>query len=142
MRRCTGRALECFVFPLLCLSMAALLGSVAGNASADGPVVAWGQNGSGQATPPPEVDGTVGTASAISAGADHSCAIQAESGAVVCWGDNQYGQTTTPREVNGKTGTAIAIAAGGFHTCAIQAETDAVISGATTWTGRRRPPTR
>ena len=49
---------------------------------------AGARNGYGQATPPPSVNGTAGTASAIAAGWHHSCAIQAGTGAVVCWGDN------------------------------------------------------
>lgn len=56
----------------------ALLG--ARPALASGPVVGWGWDYSGQALPPPKVDGTTGTASAISSGTSHSCAIQAGTG--------------------------------------------------------------
>src|SRR5262245_33835343 len=92
-----------------------------------GAVVCWGGNVSGEATPPPSVDGTAGTASAIAAGGGHSCAIQAGSGAVVCWGSDGYGQATRPPSVDGTVGTASAIAAGGGHSCAIQAGSGAVV---------------
>ena len=92
----------------------------AGPARSDGPVVAWGDDTYGQATPPDLVDGDAGTASAIAAGDYHSCAIQAGIGKVVCWGDNTYGQATPPAEVDGTAGAAIAIAAGASSSCAIQ----------------------
>ena len=41
-----------------------------------GDAICWGSDGHGQATPPASVDGTSGTASAISAGGEHSLAIQ------------------------------------------------------------------
>ncbi len=53
-------------------------------AHADGPVVGWGQDNYGQASPPTSV--SPGTPSAIAAGGIHSCAIQAWTGNVVCWG--------------------------------------------------------
>src|SRR5262249_59871238 len=76
-------------------------------------VVCWGLDNVGQATPPPSVDGTAGSASAIAAGLEHSCAIQAATGAVVCWGGNDEGQATPPPSVDGTGGTASAVAAGG-----------------------------
>lgn len=84
-----------------------------------GAVVCWGYNYYGVPTPPRSVDGTTGTASAISATDIYSCAIQAGSGAVVCWGQNDYGRATPPPSVNGSAGTASAIAAGARHSCAI-----------------------
>lgn len=42
----------------------------------DGAVVCWGQDSDGQATPPPSVDGTFGSATAIAAGGHHSLAIE------------------------------------------------------------------
>jgi hypothetical protein len=72
------------------------------------------------------VDGTTGTASAIEAGAWHSCAIQARTGNVICWGNdddvygNYVGQATPPAAVDGTAGTAMAIAAGGGHSLAIR----------------------
>src|SRR5262245_46006 len=109
----------------LTLSLAVLAASTARGA---GPVVGWGLG----ALPP------MITATAIAAGYQHSCAIQAGTGAVVCWGDDYYGQATPPPSVDGTAGTASAIAAGGGefclfscadigHSCAIQAGTGAVV---------------
>src|SRR5262245_56296753 len=115
-----------------------------------GAVVCWGNDFFGRATPPPSVDGSAGTASAIAAGGaefcplfscapvGHSCAIQAGTGAVVCWGIGVDGETTPPSPARGTAGTALAIGAGGVHSCAIQAGTGAVIC----WGGNRiAPPT-
>ena len=82
---------------------------VAGASYADGPVIGWGDNG--HAWPPASVDGTDGTASAISASMHHSCAIQAETGNVVCWGYDRYGKASPPPSVDGAEGTASAISA-------------------------------
>ncbi len=51
-------------------------------------------------------------ATAIAAGAWHTCALTAGGGAV-CWGYNQ------PSAVSGLAGGVAAIAAGGYHTCAL-----------------------
>ena len=81
---------------------------------------------------PPVNLGTGLTATHISAGQSHTCAIL-NTGGVECWGDNQYGELgngiTNPRgsgtfapvgPINLGTGhTAKAIAAGAQHTCAI-----------------------
>jgi alpha-tubulin suppressor-like RCC1 family protein len=80
-----------------------------------GGVVCWGRNLFTQSTPPPTVDGTLGTAFAVSAGYEHSCAIQTGSGQVICWGDNRYGRAAP--SLDGVV--AGAIAAGGTHTLAI-----------------------
>ena len=69
------------------------------------------------------------TATAISAGSDHTCALL-DDGTVVCWGDNQDAQASgsngnnvdrTPTQTNsfGTGRTAVALAAGGRHTCAL-----------------------
>jgi hypothetical protein len=94
----------------------------------------------GQATPPPSVDGTAGSASAIATGSGHSCAIQAGSGAVVCWGYNYWGQATPPPAVDGTAGSASAIAAGSEHSCAIQTGTGAVVCWGSNATGEATPP--
>ncbi len=107
-----------------------------------GKVVCWGNDADGQATPPASVNGTAGTATAISAGSYHSCAIQAGTGNVVCWGDNANGETTPPPSVNGTIGTATAIAAGGSHSCAIQAGTGNVVCWGYDIDGQATPPRR
>ncbi|MEZ5100269.1 MAG: CARDB domain-containing protein [Thermoleophilia bacterium] len=114
----------------------------------DGTVRCWGANAKGQLgygdTAPvgdDETPGSVGpvdlgagrTATAITAGSEHTCAIL-DTGAVRCWGDNSVGQlgygntdTIGDDETPGSVGpvdlgagrTATAITAGGLHTCAI-----------------------
>ena len=98
---------------LFCLT---LTGAADATASA-GPVIGWG-NPDG-VTPPDAVNGVLGTAANISAGDDHSCAIQAGTNNVVCWGRDGYDQATPPDTVNGVAGTATNIAAGDNHTLAL-----------------------
>jgi len=102
-----------------------------------GAAVCWGANGSGQlgngsnadsAVPVP-VSGLGAGVAAISAGADHTCALVAVDGgtSVQCWGRNDHGQlgdgTTTDRSVAvsivGLPTGATVIAAGALHTCAV-----------------------
>lgn len=102
---------------------------------AGGAVKCWGDNYWGQlgvdtttllSTTPVLVSGNL-TASAITAGFDHTCALLI-GGTVKCWGFNGKGelgngtQTITPNPtpvpVSGNL-TATAITAGGHHTCAI-----------------------
>ncbi len=98
------------------LALAACVGLLAASPAegTSSPVVGWGYNGFGQATPAVSV-----TTPAIAAGSSHSCAVQSGTGAVLCWGYDGDGQATTPASVNGTSGTASAIAAGGYHTLAI-----------------------
>ena len=114
----------------------------------NGSVRCWGFGGSGQlgygnaeSIGDTETPGSVGpvdlgpgrTATAISAGGDHTCAIL-DNGAVRCWGfggsgqlgygnDSSIGDDETPGSVGpvdlGAGRTARAISAGGRHTCAI-----------------------
>jgi hypothetical protein len=77
-----------------------------------GSVVGWGDDYYGQAIPPDDVNGVLGTATHIAAGRRHSCAIQAGTGNVVCWGYDGKGRATPPDDVNGVSGTATDIAAG------------------------------
>ena len=58
---------------------------------ADGTAFCWGQDDSGQASPP---DGE--RFSAISCGAWHTCGIR-EDGRAVCWGLDSYGQASPPQ---------------------------------------------
>jgi alpha-tubulin suppressor-like RCC1 family protein/uncharacterized ParB-like nuclease family protein len=101
-------------------------------------VKCWGNNGSGQLgngnntstnTPGNTINlGTGRTATAITAGTFHTCAIL-DNSQITCWGNNGSGQlgngnntnTTTPgAPINLGTGrTATAITAGTSHTCAI-----------------------
>jgi alpha-tubulin suppressor-like RCC1 family protein len=103
--------------------------------SSSGGVRCWGDNANGQlgnssyvsATSPVDVFGLSAGVIAISAGANHACAVT-RAGAALCWGLNTNGQlgsairyTTayTPQPVVG-LGTGVkAIAAGFEHTCAI-----------------------
>jgi alpha-tubulin suppressor-like RCC1 family protein len=94
-------------------------------------VSCWGANGSGQlgdgtttARSAPAAVGGLGAVAAITAGANHTCAL-ALDGTVACWGANGSGQlgngtttaSSTPVGVAG-LGGAVAISAGGDHTCA------------------------
>ena len=113
-------------------------------------VKCWGENGSGQLGQGNTADrgdgpgemgdnlapidlGTGRTATAIAAGAGHTCAIL-DDGEVKCWGQNGSGQlaqgdTATRGDGPGEMGDdldptdilpdAIAIAAGQLHTCAL-----------------------
>ena len=79
--------------------------------SAPSTVVAWGDNGSAQATVPDGLSGVT----AIVAGRYHTVALKSD-GTVVAWGYNNAGQTTVPAGLSGVT----AIAAGGYHTVALK----------------------
>jgi alpha-tubulin suppressor-like RCC1 family protein len=102
-------------------------------ASTTGRVVCWGGNiyrqiGDGTTTRrlrPTESTGLGANVSALSAGADHSCAIQ--SGGLKCWGAGGYGQighgswfdASTPTAVSGLTSGVAQVSAGERHTCAV-----------------------
>ena len=104
--------------------------------TAAGAVRCWGYNGVGQlgdgtTTPrltPVQVSGLAGGVRAISAGANHTCALTA-GGAVMCWGNNYPGllgdgTTTnrlTPVQVLGLGSGVQAISASENHTCALTA---------------------
>jgi alpha-tubulin suppressor-like RCC1 family protein len=107
---------------------------------ADGTVVCWGQDGSGQlgdgspgdfSTTPVQVSGITAAnpAKALALGDSHSCAIL-NDGHVKCWGHNSFGElgdgTTTDRSVatavSGLTADAAAITAGESHSCVLMAD--------------------
>jgi alpha-tubulin suppressor-like RCC1 family protein len=105
---------------------------------ADGTTRCWGSNGSGQLgngttsdrATPGVVTGLAGsvTAREIAAGANHTCAVRADS-TVACWGGNGSGQLgdggntskNAPSRVPGLDGV-VALAAGSAHTCALLAD--------------------
>ncbi len=106
-----------------------------------GSVVGWGDEHYGQASPPDAVNGVSGTATDVTAGGNHSCAIQAGTGNAVCWGSNFYGKATPPDAVNGVSGTAADITAGaGHHSCAIQAGTGNAVCWGWNYRGQSAPP--
>ncbi|HRZ56278.1 MAG TPA: hypothetical protein P5525_12570 [Candidatus Paceibacterota bacterium] len=82
---------------------------------ADGTVVGWGDNSSGQTTMPAAENGDV---VAIAAGNDHSLALKAD-GTVVGWGNNYRGATTMPAAWNHDV---VAIAAGNDDSLALKAD--------------------
>ncbi|PYO02525.1 MAG: hypothetical protein DMD89_04080 [Candidatus Rokuibacteriota bacterium] len=107
----------------------------------DGTIQCWGRNNAGQlgdpgttafqSPTPVRVAGL--TATAVTAGGFHTCALPGD-GTVRCWGQNDLGQlgngtsdpvpnnpstfNPTPVTVSGIT-TAVAISAGGWYTCAL-----------------------
>jgi hypothetical protein len=119
---------------LVVLGLALVAG---GPVAAEGPIVAWGNNYSGQMTLPASWGGS---ATAIAAGVTHSCAIQAGTRAVVCWGHDYWGESTPPPSVNGSSGAATDIAAGAAHSCAIRAGSRAVVCWGSDLNGRATPP--
>lgn len=101
---------------------------------ADGSVVCWGSNASGQlgnseagtsTNTPVLVIGLHTAAVDLDAGAYHTCAVMVD-GSVSCWGSNILGQlgngstdnTFSPTSVTGLV-NAVALAAGQDHTCAL-----------------------
>jgi len=69
-------------------------------------VACWGDNGSGQATPPG------GLFTQVSAGFAHTCGVRSD-GTVACWGSNSNGQATPP------VGLFTQVSAGNSHTCGV-----------------------
>jgi uncharacterized delta-60 repeat protein len=76
-------------------------------------VTGFGDDTSGQRTPPTGLDDGI----AIAAGQFHCLALRAD-GRITGWGADWAGQTTTPASV----APAVAIAAGGHHSLALQAD--------------------
>jgi alpha-tubulin suppressor-like RCC1 family protein len=98
-----------------------------------GPVVCWGNNGNGQLGDNSTVERLIPVnvigltdAVAVSAGANHTCAVKADS-SVVCWGGNFLNQLGNPNFTTSQTPTLTAVigitdtvelSAGAYHTCA------------------------
>ncbi|MCP4868524.1 MAG: hypothetical protein GY898_07375 [Proteobacteria bacterium] len=75
--------------------------------SPGGTLTCWGTDGFGQTSDAP-LDGDWLD---VTAGLQHSCAIENSTGFVTCWGDDSYGQASAP------TGVFTQISAGAYHTC-------------------------
>ncbi len=102
----------------------------------DGSLRCWGSNEFGQLgdgtsierTSPVSIDlGSGRTASSVSAGESHTCAVLDDS-SVMCWGENSNGQIGDGTSTNslspvsvglGDGNTAISMSSGSYHTCAI-----------------------
>ncbi len=82
----------------------------------DNSLACWGDNDSGQATPP------AGTFRQVSAGDNHSCALRTDN-TLACWGANDFGKATPP------AGTFSQVSAGGFHSCALRSNNTLVCWG-------------
>ena len=76
------------------------------------PLVGWGFNGDGRATPPIGLSDVA----AVSTGF-HSLALKAD-GTVVAWGDNRFDQTTVPHGL----ADVADVSAGGYHNLALKAD--------------------
>jgi hypothetical protein len=89
--------------------------------AAEGTVVAWGANGSGQINVPLNL----GPVKAIAAGGFHNLAVR-PNGTVVAWGLNDRGQTTVPAGL----ANVIAVSGGGGHSLALKSDGTVVGWGA------------
>ena len=97
-------------------------------------VSCWGSNTFGQlgtlgiprSSIPLPISGSLGNVTAISAGANQSCAVSSD-GAIRCWGQNSYGQlgngslanSFAPVRVSGLSAPAVTVALGPSHACAL-----------------------
>lgn len=112
------------------LSVWALVAGRSGSGSKNPPISGAGGTSSGGNFSPFRAPGASPTAhgqvSAVSAGAEHTCAIK--DGAVWCWGSSVYGQlgngknanSNVPVVVSGLEGNVTALSAGTYHNCAIR----------------------
>ncbi|HWV37948.1 MAG TPA: hypothetical protein VN033_05670 [Vulgatibacter sp.] len=70
----------------------------------------WGSSSNNQT----RIPNNLGRIVDITAGDDHTCAVQQSGGSVVCWGNNSYGQTSRP------SGSFLRVSAGTRHTCGLR----------------------
>ena len=96
---------------------------------ADGSIVGWGRNRSGQATPPSGNDFV-----AVSAGGHYSLGLKAD-GSIIGWGRNDYGQAGPPLGND-----FVAISAGLYHSLALKADGTIVGWGRNLYGEVRRSP--
>ena len=80
---------------------------------ADGNVVCWGSNYSGQCNTP----AGLGSVTQIAGGYGHTIALKSD-GTVACWGNNGNGQCNTPAGLASVT----RIAGGDYHTIALKSD--------------------
>jgi Concanavalin A-like lectin/glucanases superfamily/Domain of unknown function (DUF5011)/Regulator of chromosome condensation (RCC1) repeat len=79
----------------------------------DGTVVGWGDDSSGEISPPASATNVV----AIATGSGDSVALRTD-GAVLVWGENSYGQTNVPASAT----NVVALSAGAGHILALRAD--------------------
>lgn len=99
--------------------------------TADGRVVAWGDNTYGQTNVPASLSNVV----AISAGAFHNLAVSRE-GRVVAWGANNVGQCNVPAVLR----PIVAVSGGWAHSLALTREGQVVAWGDNTFGQTNTPP--
>ncbi len=95
---------------------------------ANGETVCWGDDYSGQSSPPEDE-----TFVSISAGWAHTCGLRSD-GVAVCWGDDYLGQSSPPEDK-----TFVSISAGGRHTCGLRSDGGIVCWGGNDY-GQSSPP--
>ena len=88
------------------------------------PVVAWGDDSSGQLMVSPAATNVV----ALASGGDHCLALRTD-GSVVAWGDNTYGQNQVPASVT----NVVAVAEGDTDSLALRADGTVVAWGDNTY---------
>jgi len=88
--------------------------SFACTVSETGEIQCWGNNGSGQATPP--ATDPANPFVQVSAGGYYGCALK-QDGTIACWGNNNSDQATPPTPLAGNPFTAIS--SGNIHNCAL-----------------------
>ena len=92
----------------------------------DGSVACWGDNRSGQSTPPTD------TFTQVAAGDFHSCGVKSDGG-VACWGNNDFGRFTPP------AGAFTQVAVGSNYACGVKSNGRVVCWGSNAF-GQSTPP--